>query len=92
MLPDAFDDLGLLGKQKVGPVVSGSHCFEIRGFKVVVEDSRKQWRDCLEHFGTGGTVVGSEQGIQKPFEFLLIEDLESIHLIVAEVTVHGASE
>jgi hypothetical protein len=37
-------------------------------------------------------VIGSKQRIKESFEFFLVELLESIHPIRAEVVVHGAGE
>jgi hypothetical protein len=44
------------------------------------------------HFIGSGPIIGSEERIEKPFEFLLVQDLESIHMIRAEIMVHGATK
>ncbi len=92
MLTDAFDDFRLFGKQQFRLIFAGGHRFEIGGFTVVEEYRREKWRNNLQHFLSSWPVVGSEQRIEKSFEFFLVQRLESIHVIRAEVVVHGAGE
>jgi hypothetical protein len=90
VLADSFDNVGLVGKQELGRIFAGSDRFKVGSFAVVVKHRRKQRRNSFQHFLSSRPVIGSEERIEKSFEFLLVEDLESIHVIGVEVTVHGA--
>lgn len=90
VLADAFDDVGLLGKQEFRLIFAGSHRLEIVSFAVMVQHGREQRRNGLQHFISCGPIIGSEEWIEKPFKLLLVQDLESIHVIRAEIVVHGA--
>jgi hypothetical protein len=72
MLADAFDNLPLFRKQEFWPVLAGSYRFEVGSFSIVIEHSLKKGRDGFQHFRSGWSVIGSEQRIKKPFEFVLI--------------------
>ena len=90
MLADAFDNVGLFGKQEFRLVFARSHRFEVGSFAVMVKHGREQRRNGFKHFFGSGAIIGSEERIEKPFELLLVQDLESIHVIRAEIMVHGA--
>ena len=89
MLANAFDNVGLFGKQEFRLIFARSHRFEIGSFAVMVKHGREQRRNGSKHFLGRKPIIGSEERIEKPFELFLVQDLESIHVIRAEIMVHG---
>jgi hypothetical protein len=90
MLTNAFDNLGLFGKQQFWLVSAGSYRFEVGSFGAMVQHGREQRRNGFKHLIGSRPIIGSEERIESPFEFLLVQDLESIHVIRAEIMVHRA--
>jgi hypothetical protein len=92
MVTDTFGDVDSLGEQEFRLIFAGGHRFEIGGFPFVVEHRCEERRNSGQHLFGNGPIIGPEQRIEKPFEFFLVQRLESIHLVRAEVTVHRAGK
>jgi hypothetical protein len=92
MLADAFDDFRLFGEQELRLILAGSDGFEVRDFALVIEHRFEKRQNGFQHLVGGWPIIGSEERIEKPFEFLLIQHFESIYAVRTEVMVHSAGE
>src|SRR5262249_44668716 len=92
MLVDALEDFRLFGEQQFRLVLAGGHRSEVGGFPLVVEHCFKERRSSRQHRLGSRPIVGPEQRVEMPFEFFLVQRLESIHPVRAKITVHRAGK